>query len=394
MTKLSNPKSGGSFAAFLRESLPSTWEARLDALSAPGALEERIEHWRKMQEDLEAQDHPDDRAGSRGSNAIHETKSSPHAACVDKISVQDLLARGEPRLPRTNVPFVYEPEILGFMNDQFIRAFPDNASSRNIVSHEFAKRNHLHIDSSTEGKLQTAAGSKVNTLGTVTMPFRFVGEGREYTQQFHVLPKCLYDVILGSPFLRMTKTFTHFAHRVIKKLRSASSNFRVCFTGSPQQMLAGWADGESTLALPDTGSDVCLMSLEYARARGYRIDTDYKHRKRMEFVDGSTAEALGRVEAFQWEFELSGSQVYYPDVYVLDGLQTDLLLSYDFLMDSDAFSVHEQLFVDTEPREDSVDAWLVSAIKLVRESKLRNLSQKIAQKVRWKLPSNASQGMM
>lgn len=297
-------------------------------------------------------------------------------------------------MPQTSATLVYEPEILGFMNDQFIRAFPDNASARNIVSQDFVKRHRLHIDSSAEGKLQTATGSNVKTLGTVTVSFRFAGESEQYTQDFHVLPKCLYDVILGSPFLRMTKTFTHFTHRVGKKLRSVSSKFRVCFTGSTQQMLAGWADGESTLALPDTGSDVCLMSLEYAKARGYRIDTDHKHRKRLEFVDGSTAEALGRVEAFQWEFELSGSQVHYTDVYVLDGLQTDLLLSYDFLMKSDAFSAHEQLFVDTDQHEESVYGWMVSAIKLVRESKLWNVGQKVARKFGWEVPGYASQGMI
>jgi len=328
------------------------------------------------------------------SHASYETESSVPVTLTHEINSRYSLPLGQSRQPWANATFVYEPEILGFLDSHCITAFPDNASARNLISHEFVKRNCLNVDSSAKGKLQTAAGSKVNTLGTVTVPFQFAGELEIHMQEFHVLPRCLYDVILGSPFLRMTRTFTHFAHRIGKKLRSVSSKFRVCFTGSSQQMLAGWADGESTLALPDTGSDVCPMSLKYAKARGYRIDTDHKHRKMLEFVDGSTAEALGRVEAFQWEFELSGSQVYYPDVCVLDGLQTDLLLSYDFLMESDAFSAHERLFVDTEPHEESVEAWLVSAIKLVRESKLWNLGQKFARKFGWEFPDYASKGMI
>jgi hypothetical protein len=64
-------------------------------------------------------------------------------------------------------------------------------------------------------------------------------------------------------------------------------------------MLAGWANGQSIHALPDTGSDLYLMSLQYARERGYRINTDPKLRKSLEFVDGSTGETSGRVEGFR-----------------------------------------------------------------------------------------------
>lgn len=376
------------------EGLEKPRNVDLDTVAAAWAFDERLANGRNMRAYREAQLDPHRRANNGMSHASHETELSIPVTLTHEINSQHSVPLGQSRQPWANATFVYEPEILGFLDGQFITAFPDNASARNLVSHEFAKRNRLNVNSSAKGKLQTAAGSKVNTLGTVTVPFQFSGELDIHMQEFHVLPRCLYDVILGSPFLRMTKTFTHFAHRIVKKLRSVSSKLRVCFTGSPQQMLAGWADGESTLALPDTGSDVCLMSLGYAKARGYRIDTDHKHRKRLEFIDGSTAEALGRVEAFQWEFDLSGSHVHYPDVYVLNGLQTDLLLSYDFLMESNAFSAHEQLFVDTEQHEESLDGWLVSAIKLVRESKLWNFGQKVAQKVGWGLPSYTSEGMI
>jgi hypothetical protein len=294
-------------------------------------------------------------------------------------------------LRRPHATFVSEPEILGYLNDKAVAAFPDSGSAHNIVSHDFARRNQLNIDTSTEGVVQTAAGSRVTTLGTVNLPFQFTGEHETYMQRFHVLSKSLYDVILGSPFLQTTQTFAHqFAHRIKRKLRSTSSNYRVCFTGSSHQMLAGWADGESTFALPDTGSDVCLMSLAYAKARGYRINTDYEHRKQLEFVDGSTAETMGLVEAFQWKFDLSDANVHHPNVYVLEGLQTELLFSYDFLMSSDAFGAHSALFVNHEPSEEPLEGWLVNAIKLVRESKLR---QSLAQRIGWKSSRRHNPGM-
>lgn len=297
------------------------------------------------------------------------------------------------RRPEGNKAVVYEPSISGFVNDKVVAAFPDSGSPRNIVSHDFVRRERLQIIKSTSGKIQTANGSPVRSLGTVNLHFRFSGEDQTYLREFHVLSRSLYDVILGNQFLRETKTFTHFAHRIVKKLRGVASKSRVCFTGSPQQMLTGWADGESTLALPDTGSDICLMSPAYAKERGYRINTDHVHRRRVEFVDGSTTDTLGKVEAFQWEFGLSDSRVHYPDVYVLENLQTDLLLSYDFLMSSEAFSTHEEAFFDTDPSGwDLVEAWMVSTIKLVTESKFWKFGKKMARNMGANVASRSSAG--
>ena len=158
-------------------------------------------------------------------------------------------------------------------------------------------------------------------------------------------------------------------------------------------MLAGWANGQSILALPDTGSDICLMSLQYARERGYRIDTHPKHREMLEFVDGSTAETFGRVEGFQWEFDRSDIQLHSPEIHVLEDLETDLLLSYDFLMSSDAYGAHEELFVDNEPHEGSVEegfGWLACAIKLI--SKTWDCGRGIMQKLGWKAQNCSGSG--
>jgi hypothetical protein len=303
------------------------------------------------------------------------------------------LERSSPFTHRSTAALIYEPEILGFMHDTAVTFFPDNQSAYDIMSYDYAKRNHFKINSLTKGKLQTARGAMVNTLGTVSRPIRFAKESETYMREFHVLPKCVHDIILGSPFLRLTQTFTKFGHRIVNKLRGLSSRHRVCFTGSSQQMLAGWANGQSVLALPDTGSDICLMSAQYARERGYRVDTDPRHRQLLEFVDGSTAETLGRVEGFQWEFDKSDIQLHTPEIHVLEDLQTDLLLGYDFLMHTDAFSTHEELFVDIEPHDEHVDemfGWLACAIKLVTFSKIRGHGWKALAKLGLKSRSHAA----
>ena len=281
---------------------------------------------------------------------------------------------------------MYEPEISGFLNDTAVKFFPDTQSAHDIMSHDYAKRNKLKINSSQSEKLQTANGSLVNTLGTVLQPVRFAETSETYIREFHVLPRCVHDVILGSPFLRLTQTLTKYRHRIVKKLRGMSSRHRVCFTGASQQKLAGWANGQSILALPDTGSDVCLMSLQYARERGYRIDTDPRHREMLEFVDGSTAETFGRVEGFEWKFDKSDFQIHAPEVHVLENLPTDLLLGYGFLDETDAFGVREELFVDPEPHDESDDGmfgWLALAIK-IQSRKARDYVRKAAAKLGWK----------
>ena len=282
---------------------------------------------------------------------------------------------------------MYERRISVLLNGKAVACFPDSGAGGDLMSYDFAKRNHLKINSSTKGKLEIPIRSYANTLGTVSREVRFAGESETYVREFHVLPNCVYDVILGGPFLRLTQTLTTFRNRIKRTLRGMSLRHRVCFTGSTQEMLSGWANGQSVLALPDTGSDICLMSSRYARERGYRIDTNPEHRELLEFVDGSTAETFGRVEGFQWEFDRSDIQVHTPEIHVLENLQTDLLLGYEFLENSDAFVTHEGLFIDAEPYDEPVSemfGWLVSAIKLVTSSKTWGYGRQLAQKLGWK----------
>jgi hypothetical protein len=293
----------------------------------------------------------------------------------------------KPTAPLAHRPMtapICEPVIQGFCNNTAVMFFPDTQSAHDIMSHDYAKRNHFKIDSSTAGKLRTAAGALVKTLGTVTRPVRFANESETYTRKFHVLPKCVHNIILGSPFLRMTQTFTDitkFRQRVVKKLRGLSSSHRVCFTASSQEVLAGWANGQSVLTLPDTGSDICLMSLKYAQERGYHVDTDPRHRELLRLVDGSEAETFGRVEGFEWKFDSSDTQVHSPEIYVLENLQTDLLLSYGFLDDSEAFSTHQELFIGREPDNERIDGWFSCAIKVITPSKMLNYGRKVTQKI-------------
>lgn len=209
--------------------------------------------------------------------------------------------------------------------------------------------------------MKSAAGSLISILGTVTLPFSFEGEQKSHRLEFNVLRHAVHDVILGSPFLKLTETMTRHVHRIKQKLREACSP-RLCFLGS-QQYVGGWANGTYVDAMPDTGAHISVMSASFAREHGFAVNTAETHRKDLEFADGSMATTMGVVEGVEWNFESSRGS-HWLDVYVLEGLQTDLILDNTFLLDTDAFVLHEDDFwVDDDQSSD--DYWSISIIMLV-----------------------------
>lgn len=75
------------------------------------------------------------------------------------------------------------------------------------------------------------------------------------------------------------------------------------------------------------------------------------------------ATTMGVVEGVEWNFE-SSRDSHRLEVYVLEGLQTDLILDNTFLLGTDAFVVHEDDFwVDDGNGSD--DYWSISIIMLV-----------------------------
>jgi hypothetical protein len=116
-------------------------------------------------------------------------------------------------------------------------------------------------------------------------------------------------------------------------------------------------------AVPDTGADVSVMSLSFAKEHGFVVDTDTEHRISLQFADGSTATTIGMVRGMDWSFGSSEVQ-HHIDVYVLEELQTDLILDNTFLYDTNAFVAHESDFWTTNGRTLG-DGWIISIIKLV-----------------------------
>jgi hypothetical protein len=208
----------------------------------------------------------------------------------------------------------------------------------------------------------------ISIVGTATLPFSFAGETKKHVLTFHVLRNSVHDIVLGSPFLRATETFTRFAHRVGRKVRESVSRgaHRICLLGS-EQYVNGLAGGVRVDAVPDTGADVSVMSAEFAKANGFEVDDDEQHQILLEFADGSTARAQGVVMDVAWE---SGAdeQKRPTDVYFLSSLPVDLVLGFGFLCQTEAFQEHWHNFWNIEDPTEQDNAGTFCVIRVLKDA--------------------------
>jgi predicted aspartyl protease len=234
----------------------------------------------------------------------------------------------------------YEPEVLGLVGGTEVSCLPDIGAACNFMSLQHAERHGITVIPPDTNSRTTRLGNgkQVEIAGHATLPFSFKGEAESHQLEFIVLPRCIKDVILGSPFLRLTKLFEHHAHRIVRKIRKFPG-FQACYTAS-QERVVGMLDGELVHALPDTGSDVMLVSENYAKRRGLQINYDSHYCFPLTFADGSQSWTSGIAKNVPWQYGTEGGKTTLCDFYVLKDLQCDVLLSYDFLHRTEAFSLH------------------------------------------------------
>ncbi|RYP14826.1 hypothetical protein DL765_006127 [Monosporascus sp. GIB2] len=175
------------------------------------------------------------------------------------------------------------------------------------------------------------------------------GEQKAHVLNCWILPGCVHDLVLGNRFLWATQTLTNFVRRIKFKLVEPPRRLRLRFLGKETQRLWGSLDGYLTAALPDTGSDIMLISSAYARKIGLTIDLDSENKLKVEFADGTTSRTRGVVRDVSWNV---GGKTVRCDFYVLDDLRVDVILSKNYLFDLNVFSEHRDCFFDTDLSED------------------------------------------
>lgn len=239
--------------------------------------------------------------------------------------------------------------VEGDVNGTPVEALPDSGADMCFISPKLASGLGLSPAAGTQKRIHLANKKHVQSPGMVEVPWRFAKEQKAHILNCWILPGCDYDLVLGNHFLRVTQTLTKFTHRIKSKLVELSRRLQLRLLGEEKQRLWGSLDGHLTAALPDTGSDVMLISRAYARKIGLTIDRDFENWLELEFADGTTDWTSGVVRDVSWNV---GGKTVRCDFHVLDDLCVDVILSKNYLFDLNVFSEHGECFFDTNSEED------------------------------------------
>lgn len=327
--------------------------------------EESFEEWFK---ERKARRDARDRTASP-SNGAHRAKVSSGTSSLPGAKVQDQERKKE-RMPeasnrRTNTRAERKQlwskrqwEVPGLLNGRPVAAFPDSGSSIDVVSEDVVLELEREVDPSQRRVVELPKGNKIQTLGTVVLPFSFKGESTVYNMVFHVIKSCVHHCILGKSFLQRTETLKkNFTRRVREKIIKLSPFLGLNLVDAPQERLLGMINGITSGALADTGADVNVMSRAEARRRGLAILRGAEYTATLEFADGSTANTIGMVTGAKFQFgtDWKGPS-HHLDFHILDDLPCGVILGNEFLYDNNVFSAYEEHFYEDLPAGSALDA--------------------------------------
>ncbi|KAJ8123428.1 hypothetical protein ONZ43_g620 [Nemania bipapillata] len=278
------------------------------------------------------------------------TQSSPH----NRRSAPNM-SFSRQRLPARVSKWTIFGKVLGTL----IAALPDSGADACFISPEMAVLLGLDIQPGTERSVKLASGKEVLSPGSVVVPWNFLDEEETVQMTCWVLPGCSHQMILGSKFLEETKSLTTLRRRIQRKYISVPKSVCVNLLGEGKNRLWGYLNGNWVAALPDTGSDVMVISRRYARRLGLKVESGPGNIVEVEFVDGTTALTDGIVRDVAWS---SGGHSIQCDFLVLDNLSVDVILAKDYLFDMDVFSNCSANFTEDE----DIEQLDIYGIRLVR----------------------------
>lgn len=263
-------------------------------------------------------------------------------------------------------------EIDGSIKGVPVFAFPDTGSCINTVSEDFTKQHNIKVDRTRTISVRLPKGNSIETVGTALAEFKFKAEETVYNLKFDVMKQSVWDVVLSERFLTETKTLTEHRSCIHERLRPCiRSGNRLCLLGQTgKDGIPCSVNGQPARALPDTGSDLMLISGDFARRNNFRVHRGKRYRRYVEFTDGSTAQTDGTVIGAELELDLPpmppdaefdyidylrnaenllqpsrhrDQSTFICDLHVMDGLPCDIILGRQFIFDNSLFHRLDQL---------------------------------------------------
>ncbi|CZR67957.1 uncharacterized protein PAC_17856 [Phialocephala subalpina] len=274
-------------------------------------------------------------------------------------------------------------EVKGTINGISVTALPDYGSAVNAVSQDFAEQHRMKIEATGTERIGLLGGHIAESIGRVAGHFKFQGESQAYHREFHVLRKSAYDMVLGKKFLDETKTLIKFCHRIIERVRPCVQKGSRLFLldECPKDHIRSSVNGSEASAFPDTGSELMLISGDFARRNNFEVHRARKYRREVQLINGSTIRTDGMVLDAELQFdappvlskELDYNQylgfaaglssvvgngaksTFICDFHVIEDLPCDIVLSNEFIFQNQVFSRFGGLFY-SRPTNISLEA--------------------------------------
>ncbi|KAK7711505.1 G protein subunit beta [Diaporthe eres] len=249
------------------------------------------------------------------------------------------------------------------INGKPAHALPDTGIIGNAISADYA----LEI-----GAVIERPPSKHNFLNAKNQPFESVGTtkltisipgalsktspGREWVCSFAVVEHLAAPLVLGNQFLRKTEALVSLAHLTVRKTLSVVSDkvdqlkkvWRFMHMNLPTQKLGCSLDAEPAFAALDSGSDIDVVSLTYAKFREWQIKKLPEGEGYVLLANNELVKLAGYVET---TLGIRGGCIP-RRLYVLNGLVCDVVLGDPTIESLDIFNKFQSSLVDTTAVED------------------------------------------
>ncbi|RYP11196.1 hypothetical protein DL765_007849 [Monosporascus sp. GIB2] len=256
--------------------------------------------------------------------------------------------------------FILPISIEGATGSSEVLAFPDTGSNDNIISLDMVHDLGLEMaEISNESPMFSIANGKVvEAVGQVTARFTFTkgspSDSPILDCLFYVFSKLAVPIIVGVRFLDETETFSRHRDRLVEEIVPSMQALRVSSIGKPKKDMVCQLNNYIGCANADTGSDLDLVSPEFATSRGFQIEPAFET---LEFADGSYGITCGVIQttfAVGNQDEVKGfirrGEAIERDFYILESLTSDILVGINTLEELNVFRHHSESFIPSIPR--------------------------------------------
>ena len=280
--------------------------------------------------------------------------SSPESKAVSievplSSSVQNLVPREVRRtrrgLPLTiNTPHGPEP----------VNTYADTGSDVNIIPENAAREFGYQTSDFKQFQswLKLPGGRFVKPIGELTTSFWF-GTRLEPSEKLEKITFCVLPgatvILIGAAVLHKTKTMTEHRNRLVPIRRTNIRLSSLCSVGKPRMQVLCDVDHRLTVGLADSGSDIDLVSPQFALDRNLEI---HPSEHTIELADGSHIVSYGFVRtSISLGTNLDSADAPHSkvativDCFVLEGLSQDIILGEQTLDELRIFTENQHALV-------------------------------------------------